>query len=121
MDSFKAYMDTPKTGQLSSTIALLLLLSSITHADEWTGKDKQLHFAVSAALGVAAYSQTHDRGKAFAWAITPGILKELVDSQSEGNQFSVKDLVWDAAGAAVGVQAGSWIIGDNKVSWVKEF
>jgi len=59
--------------------------------------------------------------KRFAWAIAPGILKEVIDSQEEGNQFSTKDLAWDALGALVGVQAGHWMIGDNKVSWVTDF
>ncbi len=106
----------------TSLLGLPALLSSNSlHADEWTGTDKQLHFAVSAALGVAAYSQTHDRAQAFAWAIAPGVLKEVADSQSEGNRFSGKDLAWDALGAFVGVQTGHWVIGNHKVSWVKEF
>jgi len=105
----------------ASTFAMLLLSTHLTHADEWTGNDKSLHFGVSAALGVAAYSQTHDRTKAFAWAIAPGVLKEVIDSQEEGNRFSTKDLAWDALGALVGVQAGHWIIGDNKIAWVTDF
>jgi uncharacterized protein YfiM (DUF2279 family) len=99
----------------------VLLLAPLVHADAWTGTDKQLHFAVSAALGVAAYSQTHDRHRAFAWAFTPGLLKEIADSQQDGNAFSSKDLAWDALGALVGVQTGHWVIGANKLSWHKEF
>ncbi|OQX10946.1 MAG: hypothetical protein BWK73_18925 [Thiothrix lacustris] len=105
----------------ASTLTLLLLSTYPTHADEWTGNDKSLHFGVSAVLGVAAYSQTHDRTQAFAWAIAPGVLKEVLDSQEEGNRFSTKDLAWDALGAFVGVQAGHWMISDHKVSWVTDF
>lgn len=90
-------------------------------ADEWTGQDKQLHFAVSAVLGIAAYSQTHDRAQAFGWALAPGILKEVIDSQQDGNDFSGKDLAWDALGALAGAQVGHWTIGQNRVNWVKEF
>lgn len=107
---------------LQATALLILLLSShLVHADEWTGKDKSLHFGVSAALGVAAYAQTHDRTKAFAWAIAPGVLKEIADSQSDGNQFSSKDLAWDALGAFAGVQAGHWVIGNQQIAWVTTF
>ncbi|SEA98437.1 putative lipoprotein [Thiothrix caldifontis] len=113
-------MKAPQTLQ-ATTLLLLLLSSNLSHADEWMSKDKSVHFSVSAALGVAAYSQTHNRTKAFAWAIAPGVLKEIIDSQDEGKQFSGKDLAWDAVGAFVGVQAGHWIIGDNKIAWVKEF
>ena len=113
-------MKSPKA--LQATVLLMLLLSThLTHADEWTGKDKSLHFGVSAALGVAAYAQTHDRTKAFAWAIAPGVLKEIADSQSDGNQFSSKDLAWDALGAFVGVQAGHWVIGHQQIAWVTAF
>ena len=99
----------------------LLLPPALVQADEWTGEDKQQHFAVSAVLGVAAYSQTHDRAKAFGWAMVPGLLKEIADSQSDGNQFSGKDLAWDALGAAVGVQAGHWMISPEQIAWVKAF
>lgn len=102
-------------------MGLLLFLPSLALADEWTGEDKQLHFAVSAGLGVAAYAHTHDRARAFGLAMVPGILKEIADSQSDGNRFSSKDLAWDALGAAVGLQAGHWVIGPERVSWVKEF
>ena len=105
----------------ASTLVILLLSTHPVHADEWTGKDKSLHFGVSAALGVAAYSQTHNRTQAFAWAIAPGVIKEIIDSQQEGNHFSTKDLAWDALGAFAGVQAGHWMIGDNKISWVTDF
>jgi putative lipoprotein len=111
-----------KTALAAPIMGLSMLLAPcLTHADEWTGEDKQLHFAVSAVLGVAAYSQTHERATAFGWAMLPGILKEVADSQQESNQFSGKDLAWDAAGAFVGVQAGHWMIGPDRVSWVKAF
>ena len=113
-------MKRPKTLQ-AIVLLMLPLATHLTHADEWTGKDKSLHFGVSAALGVAAYAQTHDRTKAFAWAIAPGILKEIADSQSDGNQFSSKDLAWDALGAFVGVQAGHWVIGNQQIAWVTTF
>jgi putative lipoprotein len=113
-------MKYPKVLQ-ASALLMLLLSTHPTHADAWTGKDKSLHFGVSAALGIAAYTQTHDRTQAFAWAIAPGIVKEIVDSQSAGNQFSSKDLAWDALGAFVGAQAGHWVIGNQQIAWVKAF
>ena len=67
---------------------VILGLPAIAQADSWTGEDKYLHFTVSAGLGAAAYTQTHNRSKAFAWAMLPGVLKEITDSQTDGNNFS---------------------------------
>ncbi|EIJ32862.1 hypothetical protein [Thiothrix nivea] len=114
-------MNKLKTLLAAPLIGLVYCLPSLALADEWTGKDKQLHFAVSAVLGVAAYSHTHDRAKAFGLAMIPGILKEVADSQQDNNDFSGKDLAWDALGAAVGIQTGHWMIGPGTVSWVKAF
>ena len=99
----------------------VLLLCLNAHADDWTGADKNKHFAVSAILGGAAYAYTHNRTKAFGLALIPGILKEVADSQSADNIFSTKDLAWDAFCAAVGGQAGHWIIGPERIAYTANF
>ena len=76
-------------------------------ADPWFGPDKVRHFFVSAAiqsLGYGALRATeveHGTALAGASAVTAafGIGKELSDRR-QGRRISVRDLVWDAAGAA---------------------
>lgn len=76
-------------------------------ADPWFGPDKVRHFFVSAAiqsLGYGALRATeleHGTALAAASAVTAafGIGKELSDRR-RGRRISVRDLVWDAAGAA---------------------
>lgn len=76
--------------------------------DAWFGADKLKHFFVAAFTQSVTYSALqlarvrHDRALAGAWAVTAtvSVAKELRDRRSYG-LFSVRDLVWDAAGAGV--------------------
>ena len=98
-------------------VALLAgLACSQTHADDWTGPDKTKHFAVSAVIGAAAYAITEDRSQAFMLALAPGLAKEIYDSTQSDNHFSSKDMLWNALGAAVGVQVGFVVFKPNEVS-----
>lgn len=76
--------------------------------DAWTGHDKNLHFAVSAASGIAAsivlekFAPQHAGFvQSFALGMVPGIIREAAWPNP-----SYKDLVWDAAGAAAGAYLG---------------
>ena len=74
--------------------------------DSWFGSDKLKHFFMAAFTQSVSYSVLqagrveHDRALATAWAVTAAvsIAKEVRDRRSYG-LFSVRDLVWDAAGA----------------------
>jgi putative lipoprotein len=87
-----------------------LSLSKPARADEWFGKDKSLHFGVSAGLAVGGYAasalvldepwQRSVAGTGFA--LTFGVAKETWDAAGHGDP-SWKDLTWDVAGTAVGV------------------
>ena len=87
---------------------LALSLSLLAPPDHWFGSDKLKHFFVAAFTQSVAYSalQTarvrHDRALAGAWAVTAtvSVAKEIHDSRTTG-LFSVRDLVWDAAGAGL--------------------
>jgi len=78
--------------------------------DPWFGRDKALHFAVSASIAGAGYGVTtafaRDRWKAFAIgggaALAAGALKEGYDATGHGDP-SWKDFGWDVIGAAVGL------------------
>jgi uncharacterized protein YfiM (DUF2279 family) len=89
-------------------IAHIALVVSLTAPppDGWFGADKLKHFFVAAFTQSVTYSTLqlarvrHDRALAGAWAVTAtvSVAKELHDRRSYG-LFSVRDLVWDAAGA----------------------
>ena len=76
--------------------------------DAWLGTDKFRHFAMSYAITGFAFAGSRflfDEDVSFGLAIaagsTAGLLKEIYD-RSRGRPFSKRDLVWDAAGIAVG-------------------
>ena len=99
---------------LAIVVALALALStSPAHAQEddpWFGRDKALHFTVSASLAVVAYAgaslKTDDRPTRVAAAITfalgAGLLKEAWDLTGHGDA-SWRDLTWDVVGTTTGV------------------
>ncbi len=76
------------------------------HGDSWLGRDKLEHFFVSAFVQSVSYSVLRtaraSREEALVGAaavtMTVGVGKEVHDLRS-GEAFSVRDLVWDAAGA----------------------
>lgn len=89
--------------------------------DAWNGKDKAYHFGASAIIGFAVAQVEKDKLKAFGYAMIPGTVKEALD-----DKFSGKDMAWNAAGAALGVYTGHWLLardreGRTQVSYVTKF
>jgi putative lipoprotein len=94
---------------LSSALFFMPRLASAEESDPWWGKDKALHFGVSAGLAAGGYGvsslvleerwQRATAGAAFS--LTLGVGKELWDLSGRGNA-SWKDLTWDLAGTLVG-------------------
>ena len=92
--------------------AVLAIAATQAHADEWTGADKQKHFAVQVVSGAAVrtiFPSLTDT-EAIAVATIPGVIKELHDSRSGGSGFSSKDMAWNLAGAFVGVKLTGWML-----------
>jgi uncharacterized protein YfiM (DUF2279 family) len=83
--------------------AFVLLL--IPPGDRWFGADKIKHFFMSAMVQSTAFSAARAAGlqrgnaQAIGGVSTMGVAlwKEMYDRRT-GRGFSVKDLVWDAAG-----------------------
>lgn len=76
--------------------------------DRWLGEDKLKHFTMSYGITAFAYAGArtaagHDAsvGVAIGAGAAAGILKELYD-RTHGRPFSLRDLLWDAAGVAAG-------------------
>lgn len=95
----------------AGSAALLFSFARAAFAeDAWWGRDKALHFGVSAALGGAGYGLSSlvfdDRAlrviSSAGLALAAGIGKELYDASGHGTA-SFKDLTWDAAGTTFGV------------------
>jgi putative lipoprotein len=77
--------------------------------DPWLGRDKVLHFVVSAAVQGATHAALRANGADYGAAsrgaavatVAVGVSKELWD-RHRGRDFSLRDLAWDGAGGATG-------------------
>lgn len=83
--------------------------------DAWFAEDKLRHFTVSAAATTVGYGGARFLLDAEPAAVTAGsialglgIAKELMDVRA-GGPFSLKDLIWDAAGVALGLTLANGI------------
>ena len=91
---------------VSIGFALLLQAASPPPKDHWFGADKLKHFFVAAFTQTVTYSVLqaakvkHEPALASATAVTAvvSVAKEIHDRRTTG-LFSLRDLVWDAAGA----------------------
>jgi len=98
---------------LAPLLALVATARPALADDDWLGRDKALHFGVSAVLGGGGYAastlfleprwQRATAGAAFS--LTLGAAKELHDLAGRGDP-SWRDFTWDVAGTAVGVGLG---------------
>ena len=98
--------------RLIQVLFLCCIFSSASWANEnenW-GPDKAQHLIISTAIGTVTSQLTENPTDAFLLALTPGLLKEILDSQKPNNYFSKADLLADAVGAAIGVKLGGMII-----------
>lgn len=91
-------------------LASLPTTASASDDDPWFGRDKKLHFAVSAGLaaggyglGAAFWEETSARLATGATvALGAGIAKELYDLADHGHP-SWRDLAWDVIGTGTGL------------------
>jgi len=91
------------------SLALVTVSTAARAEDDWFGRDKALHFGISAALaggGYAAAALVFDRpwqrattGAAFSLSL--GAAQELYDLSGHGDA-SWKDFTWDVVGTAFG-------------------
>jgi putative lipoprotein len=95
---------------LVSASAPALATPPVADPDPWWGKDKALHFGVSAGIAGAGYGLsalgTQDLRIRIAFGAGAGILagagKELLDLAGLGDP-SWRDFAWDVVGTVVGV------------------
>lgn len=74
---------------------------AIQEGDAWLGADKFKHAGMSYAITAFSFAATDSEEAAIASGAVAGILKEVMDRR-RGSLFSVRDLIWDAAGIALG-------------------
>jgi len=95
---------------IKSILYVVLSLPFFAQADEWTGRDKTLHFLGGAAVGAAVTMYTDKPMYGIAAGAAVGLAKELYDTQHRSTHTpSAKDLVVTVLGAAAGSYA-SWLI-----------
>ena len=84
----------------------------ITLSDSWLSRDKTHHLLTSAFLSGAGYYFLREEKKysnniaqqgGICFSLSLGITKEIRDGLKPNNAFSVKDLVADILGTAVGI------------------
>jgi putative lipoprotein len=104
----------PRAASFAIAIAVAAALAAprarAQDADPWFGRDKALHFTATASIAVVGYAGatfvTESRGvragAGAGLAMAAGIGKELWDLGGRGDP-SMRDLAWDAIGAATGV------------------
>jgi uncharacterized protein YfiM (DUF2279 family) len=81
-------------------LSLLLAFGYLSNAQMLKQTDKQLHFLAGSTISAATYSLTYantkSKKKAFIYSVASGVvagtIKELIDSQKQGNRFDAKDL-----------------------------
>lgn len=104
-------LDNKKVARLALLSAFLLSAHTAFAED-----DKALHFGVSAICGAGVETCFHYQTKLGFAARTslgtilgsvPGLAKEIIDSNQEGNSFSESDMTADIAGAFVGTIVSS--------------
>ena len=92
-------------------IGILLVLSCLPYARSFAIDDKAAHFGISAVFGAGAETFLHYRtdfddlelvALGTLLGSVPGLGKEIIDSQQNGNEFSGRDLAADVAGAFTG-------------------
>jgi putative lipoprotein len=85
------------------------------HQDDWFGRDKVEHFAISAAIGAGAGAKLEDNGSGrceaaaggLAITLVAGAGKEYYDKYIRKKFWSWKDMFWDLAGGALGSLAAT--------------
>jgi len=92
-------------------IRIAMMLAGFYCANSFAVDDKTAHFGLSAFFGAGAETVLHYRADvediervalATLLGSMPGLAKEMIDSQQDGNEFSGRDLTADVAGAFSG-------------------
>lgn len=102
--------------KLLAACVLYAAVVSCAYADEWTGRDKEIHFVGGAAVAAAVTAATGNEWHGFLAGTGAGLAKEVYDSTGRG-QVSGKDFVVTALGALVGARLTGWTLGPNRVTY----
>ena len=101
-------------------MAALVAASFSAKADEWHGRDKQLHAIGGAIVAGSVHQLTDSRWAGFVAGLAVGIGKEVADMHMPGHTPSLKDAVVTALGGSLVLVPGL-SIGPGWVSYRKEF
>jgi uncharacterized protein YfiM (DUF2279 family) len=103
---------------MKTALIAMALLSTAAHADEWHGRDKQLHFIGGVAVAAAVTAATGDEWKGFLASTAVGIAKEVYDSTGRGH-VSAKDAAMTALGALLGAKFTGWALSPDRITYTR--
>lgn len=101
-------------------LSALLVLPMASQADEWTGRDKTLHFIAGAVVAGSVHELSGSRAFGFAIGSAVAIGKEFYDMRTPGHTPSLKDAIVTVMGASL-VAVPGLRIGPGWVSYRVEF
>lgn len=103
---------------MKTALLALALLCAPAIAEDWTGKDKQLHLAGGIAVAAAVTAATGDEWKGFLASTAVGVAKEVYDSTGRGH-VSAKDAAVTAIGALIGAKFTGWALSGNRLTYTR--
>lgn len=103
---------------MKTALLALALLCAPAIADEWHGKDKQLHLVGGAAIAAAVTAGTRNEWHGFLAGTASGLLKEVYDSTGRGH-VSAKDAAVTAIGALIGARFTGWVLSGNRLTYTR--
>lgn len=107
---------------MKALLTTLLLIPTVTLADQWTGPDKVDHALGGAFIGATVTAYTGSAWKGCAAATAVGLAKEIADAQNRAKHTpSVKDFVVTAAAGCLAAKGTSLIYGPGFLVYRKEF
>lgn len=96
------------------------LISVKSFADDWTGKDKNLHFLAGASISSLVTVATKDEKIGFISGVAMGLAKEVYDSKNKGD-VSGKDFIVTALGSAIGAKITGLYISSDGIYYEKKW
>ncbi len=101
-------------------IICAFLFSSKVFADEWTGRDKELHFLGGLGVSTVITAATKDETIGFWSGAAVGLAKEIYDYKV-GGDASTKDFLVTVLGSFLGAKITGLYINSNGVFYTKKW
>ncbi len=105
---------------MKNLLLALLLCNTAVFADDWTGRDKELHFVGGFGVASVVTAVTKDENMGFLAGAAAGLAKEVYDDH-KGADVSGKDLVVTIIGSFIGAKVTGLYIDSDKIMYTKKW